>query len=192
MNDPTKDTLLLHAYFDGELDAAERAAFEERLAAEPALAARLDALRAADGALGLLPLAAPATDFARAVEADAALDLLPEASPSPAFTAEAVAGAELDRALDLLPAAGPADGFVERVVARARREGRGRLLRLAGTAAAAAALVAVAVLLRSGEPAPAPTEGAFTPYEWETDGETYPSMALQELEDEILEELGAT
>jgi len=192
MTEPTKDVLLLHAYHDGELDPAGRAAFEERLAAEPALAVRLEEIRAADRALGLLPLAAPATDFRRPVEADAALDLLPETSPSPAFTAEAVAGARVDRALELLPAAEPADGFVERVVARARREGAGRLLRLAATAAAAAALVAVAVLLRTGEPAPSADDGTFTPYEWETDGETYPSMALNELEDEILEELGAT
>ena len=41
------DDRKLTAYLDGELDEAERAALEARLAADPALRARLDALRAA-------------------------------------------------------------------------------------------------------------------------------------------------
>jgi len=44
----------LNAYLDGELPAPERAALERELAAEPALRARLEALRALDAELGEL------------------------------------------------------------------------------------------------------------------------------------------
>ena len=46
---------LLHAYFDGELSGEEAARFERALAADPALAARLQELRSLDDALEILP-----------------------------------------------------------------------------------------------------------------------------------------
>jgi len=49
------DRELLHAYFDGELSGEEAARFERTLAADPALAARLQELRSLDDALCVLP-----------------------------------------------------------------------------------------------------------------------------------------
>ena len=49
------DRELLHAYFDGELSGEEAARFERTLAADPALAARLQELRSLDDALDGLP-----------------------------------------------------------------------------------------------------------------------------------------
>lgn len=54
------DEELLSEYVDGRLDRAAAAALESRLAAEPALAARLRLLRAMKGALGGLAVPAPA------------------------------------------------------------------------------------------------------------------------------------
>ncbi len=51
-NHRNRDDELLSAFLDDELGAAERSALERRLAAEPALARRLAALRRADQALG--------------------------------------------------------------------------------------------------------------------------------------------
>ncbi|MHC4819514.1 MAG: anti-sigma factor family protein [Planctomycetota bacterium] len=49
------DRELLHGYFDGELSAEEAARFERTLAADPALAARLQELRSLDDALDVMP-----------------------------------------------------------------------------------------------------------------------------------------
>jgi anti-sigma factor RsiW len=92
---------------------------------------------------------------------------------------------ELDAALGTLPGhAAPAD-FTERVAAAARRR-RGGIFRIAAPLAAAAALL-VAVFLGDRE-VPAPPK-AVDRYIWETDEETYGSLALTDLEDQILEEL---
>ncbi|MHC4668951.1 MAG: anti-sigma factor family protein [Planctomycetota bacterium] len=133
---------LLHAYFDGELSAAEADRLEKELAADPALAARMRELRSLDGALDTLP------------------------------------GHEA-------PAA-----FTERVVARVRRGARrGRILRLLAPLAAAAAILVAVVLTQvpGGDP-----EIAVADYAWEVDTETVGSLALEDLEDEILAELEAT
>ncbi len=217
MNDQTR--ALLHAYHDGELDPGQRTDVERRLENDPELARHLDELRAVDAALGLLPVAAPATDFTQSVRTDAALELLPGTSPSVRFTQEAVSQAQVDGALELLSAADVSSGFVAGVVERAESEkqktgagageektgagageenrgagaARGRVLRIAGAVAAVAAAVVAGVLFLRAEPAQSrPDTAAYVPYEWETDGETYPSMALDDLEDEILKELGAT
>ncbi len=96
---------------------------------------------------------------------------------------------ELDAALGMLPGhAAPAD-FTARVVRAARRRRAGAVLRLFVPLAAAAA-VAVAVFLppRVSHPLPA----RETAYIWESDIETYGSLALTDLEDEILEEIEGT
>jgi anti-sigma factor RsiW len=54
---------LLHAYFDGELSGEEAARFERALAADPALAARLQELRSLDDALEVLPVHVAAPTF---------------------------------------------------------------------------------------------------------------------------------
>ncbi|MBI3828061.1 MAG: zf-HC2 domain-containing protein [Planctomycetes bacterium] len=48
---PEADAVLLSAYLDGELDAAERAALDRRLESEPGLKAELEALRASHDVL---------------------------------------------------------------------------------------------------------------------------------------------
>ena len=53
---PDTDEMLLQAFVDGEIDAAGSLSFEQRLAAEPALAARCDALRALSRQVRALPL----------------------------------------------------------------------------------------------------------------------------------------
>ena len=57
------DRELLHAYFDGELSGEEAAGFERVLAADPALAVRLQELRSLDDALDVLPGHEAATVF---------------------------------------------------------------------------------------------------------------------------------
>lgn len=59
----------LAAYAAGELPADERAALEARLAREPALRARLEAIRRADAALAALPAVEPPADFSRRLRA---------------------------------------------------------------------------------------------------------------------------
>jgi anti-sigma factor RsiW len=101
---------------------------------------------------------------------------------------------ELDAALGALPGHAAPPGFSARVtrVARARRR-RGAILRLAiPLAAAAAALLAVvldAVVPDRPAAEPALVEDAYI---WEADIETYGSLALTDLEDQILEELEAS
>jgi len=97
MTVPTSDDddRKLTAYLDGELDGAERAALDARLAADPTLRARLDALRAAaDGAraafaalLETAPLAEMKTRL------DAALAVPPRAAPLWSRRAAAIAAA---------------------------------------------------------------------------------------------------
>jgi anti-sigma factor RsiW len=94
---------------------------------------------------------------------------------------------ELDAALGTLPGhAAPAD-FTARV-ARASRRRRGGILRIAIPLAAAAAVL-VAVLLRQGSDQLPQAEDRYI---WETDVETYGSLSLTDLEDQILEELKGT
>ena len=51
MNVSEQDELLLNAYVDGELDPMEAVRFEQRLGAEPALSAQVEARRALRNAL---------------------------------------------------------------------------------------------------------------------------------------------
>ena len=88
----------------------------------------------------------------------------------------------------------PAD-FVERVLATARRDRkRGLMVRIGLPLAAAAALALVVFLPRSDRNGPGPDrtvdDEQFT-YVWEADAETFGSLSLGELEDDILEGLDA-
>ncbi len=80
--------------------------------------------------------------------------------------------------------AAPAD-FTARAVRAVRRRRLGGILRLAVPLAAAAAVLLAALLRPEAEPA-APAEDGYI---WESDEETYGSLALTDLEDLILEEL---
>ncbi len=94
---------------------------------------------------------------------------------------------ELDAALGILPGHAAPFDFTARVVRAARRRRMG-ILRFAMPLAAAAAVVLAVLFTRSPEtPVPA-ADG----YIWESDGETYGSLALTDLEDQILEELEGT
>jgi len=137
------DQELLHAYFDGELSDDEAVRFERALAADPALAARLQELRF------------------------------------------------LDDALDVLPGHDAAAEFREQVLARTRRARRGRIVGLLAPLAAAAAVL-LAVLLTQAPPVGNDTEAVAFDYAWEADADTFGSLSLHDLEDEILEELDAT
>jgi anti-sigma factor RsiW len=96
---------------------------------------------------------------------------------------------ELDAALGMLPGhVAPAD-FTARVARASRRPRASVLLRLVVPLAAAAG-VAVAVLL--ARPSDAPASRTEAAYIWERDVETYGSLALTDLEDEILEEIEGT
>lgn len=53
----------LHDYLDGELDASAREAFEQELAADPALKAQLEALRSLRSELEALPAPQPTAEF---------------------------------------------------------------------------------------------------------------------------------
>ena len=66
-----RQTELLHAYLDGELDAAETAAFQTEVARDPALRSELEALRAIDNALETLPGHMAPADFTDRVVAAA-------------------------------------------------------------------------------------------------------------------------
>jgi hypothetical protein len=84
----------LAAYLDGDLDAAEAAALEAALARDPALRARLDAMRHADEALAALPAATPPPGYEarlrQAVDAELAVQLATD-TPSPAASDELAA-----------------------------------------------------------------------------------------------------
>jgi anti-sigma factor RsiW len=68
-SNPPPDTLLIHAYVDGELDPANALALERRMAAEPALAAERARLEALRGALrDRLPREAAPAGLVRRVE----------------------------------------------------------------------------------------------------------------------------
>jgi anti-sigma factor RsiW len=95
---------------------------------------------------------------------------------------------ELDDALGTLPGHAAPRDFTARVVRAARRRRWGAILRLAVPLAAAAG-VALAVLSTRRPVAPAPAEDVYI---WETDEETYGSLALTDLEDLILKELEGT
>lgn len=72
----------LTAYLDDELDGAERAAVEQALAADPALRAELEALRAASGFLRARgPVEAP-VGFHERVMAQIAVEPVPAAAPA--------------------------------------------------------------------------------------------------------------
>src|SRR5262245_19336618 len=63
------DVVLLHAYLDGELDAAAGLEMEQRLAAEPALAAERDRIEAVRAALReRLPREAPSPELRARIE----------------------------------------------------------------------------------------------------------------------------
>ena len=111
----------------------------------------------------------------------------------PALAAELEALRGLDRALDLLEGRRPPVGFTERVAAAARRgRRRSMLVRLALPLAAAAALMFAVILPeRSGNRGGAEDFGSDEQinYVWESDAETFGSLSIGELEDEILEGL---
>lgn len=99
-----------------------------------------------------------------------------------------------DRALDELPGLEASPGFTARVLAAARHRARGRLVRLLAPVAAAAALLLAVLGTGGGETAP---EEIFSTqehleYVWETDAETFGSLAFTELDDAILAELEAS
>lgn len=97
----------------------------------------------------------------------------------------------LDEALDVLPGHRPDPEFRDRVLARARGGRRGRVVALLAPLAAAAAVL-LAVVLAEAPPSGSDTEIVGFDYAWEADAETFGSLSLQDLEDEILEELDAT
>ncbi|MHC4932930.1 MAG: anti-sigma factor family protein [Planctomycetota bacterium] len=91
-----------------------------------------------------------------------------------------------DRALDTLPGHDAPADFTRRVLLAARR----------GVPLAAAAAILVAVLF-SQSSTPGERHDVFSTqdhldYVWEVDAETYGSMTLEDLEDQILEELELT
>jgi len=94
---------------------------------------------------------------------------------------------EIDVALGTLPGHAAPSDFTARVV-RAARGRRFGILRLAMPLAAAAAVALVVLLARAPEK-PAPAEDGYI---WESDVETYGSLSLVDLEDQILEELEGT
>jgi len=95
---------------------------------------------------------------------------------------------EIDAALGTLPGhAAPAD-FTANVV-RATRRRRHVILRFALPLAAAAAVVLAVLIARPSRPAPVQQAAAYI---WESDVETYGSLAFTDLEDQILEEIEGT
>lgn len=96
---------------------------------------------------------------------------------------------ELDAALGTLEGHSAPPDFTARVVRAARRRRRGVLLRIAIPLAAAAGVMIAVLLLRPSAPPPAQETAAYI---WESDVETYGSLALTDLEDEILKEIEGT
>jgi anti-sigma factor RsiW len=111
----------------------------------------------------------------------------------PALAAELDLLRGVDRALGTLPGHEAPDDLADRVLEEARRRGRGRLVRLALPLAAAAAL-ALALFLPGQHGNGNGLIEEFTPeehinYVWESDAETFGSLGLSDLEDQILEGL---
>jgi anti-sigma factor RsiW len=78
---PTDATLLLHAYLDGELDPAHALEFEQRLAADPALAAERDRIAALRQAIGeKLPREGAPPGLAARIEAAVGIERAPPRS----------------------------------------------------------------------------------------------------------------
>jgi len=99
---------------------------------------------------------------------------------------------ELDAALGTLPGHAAPGDFTERVVRAAHRRPAGAILRiLVPLAAAAGILVAVLLLWPTPHRSERPAQEAAA-YIWESDVETYGSLALTDLEDEILKEIEGT
>jgi len=95
---------------------------------------------------------------------------------------------EIDAALGTLPGHAAPPDFTQEVVRAARRRRMGILRFVMPLAAAAAAVVLAVLLTRTSEKPPPAEEG----YIWESDVETYGSLSLVDLEDQILEELEGT
>jgi anti-sigma factor RsiW len=96
---------------------------------------------------------------------------------------------ELDEALGTLPGHHAPSDFTARVVRAVRRRRTGAILRLGVPLAAAAGVLIAVLFLRPSPEAPAQEEAAYI---WESDVETYGSLALTDLEDEILKEIEGT
>ena len=102
----------------------------------------------------------------------------------------------VQNALDELPAVEASADFTDRVMSASRRRPRGLLLRI-GIPLAAAALLLLGVFIgRAPQPATESSElfsdVEHLQYIWEADEETFGSLALDELEERILEELERT
>lgn len=120
-----RDTLLIQAYLDQELDAASVLAFEARLLAEPALAARCDYFSAIKSAVTKLPAAELREPLRTRIIASAAAAALPAANRSfsrrqfaAGLAASALLSAGLTRFLSLPD---PAEIEGEAVAANHRR-----------------------------------------------------------------------
>lgn len=115
------------------------------------------------------------------------------AAENPAVAERLRALVALDDALGLLPGvAEVSPGFTDNVVRRAGASRRGRMLRwLAPMGIAAAIFAAVLSTLHSEPPAPAEVfdEADYVDYRWEVDTDTFGSLAVSDLESEILKEL---
>jgi len=124
--------------------------------------------------------------------AEEAAELKARLAADPALAAELATLRGVDTALDMLPGHEAPEDFTERVLAATRRR-HGLLLRLALPLATAAA-VALAVFLPRSEPKAASSDPFSTEeyidYVWEADAETYGSLSLNELEGQILKDLG--
>jgi anti-sigma factor RsiW len=161
---------ILNAYLDGELAPHERAAVERAMASDPVLADAYARLAALDGLVeDAFQTACGARDGSGAA-----------AAADDADDADAAAAREWARG----------------IIASERRVRRGRLIAFA-TAAAGIAAALLLVFLPSVQQQPG-DEDLFTVDEeasyvyWETDAETFGTGNLAELEDEILDVLGAT
>ncbi|MHC4956918.1 MAG: anti-sigma factor family protein [Planctomycetota bacterium] len=131
-----------------------------------------------------------------APEERSALEAELSADASLAAELEALRG--VDRALDTLSGHMAPAGFTQDVLARVAAP-RGRLLKLVLRVATAAAAILVAVMMTApGHGPDASTAGngfsvdEHLNYVWESDAETYGSMGLPDLEDQILEGLDET
>ena len=113
------DTLLVHAYADGELDPANALAFEHRLAAEPALAEELRRVEALRRSLReRLPREAPPPGLRARIEAQVGLTRRSATTPWRALAATAVLAAVIGSAATWLAVgSAPADTVAEAIAA---------------------------------------------------------------------------